>query len=114
MFYLIEVPRKFSLCVGVLGKFHSPSDRLNREWGTVRGPARLHVCPQSGRVPAAEGPELLTNMGFELTPFTTGGVSGYTLHRAGCAPFIHNPEAANLPHVDTVRNTLRSTSKVLA
>ena len=41
-------------------------------------------------------------------------MSSYTLHRAGCAPFIHNPEAANLPHVDTVRNTLRSNSLTAA
>ena len=83
------------------------------EWGIVGGrPGYMFALSPAAYPP--QRPELLANMGFELTPFTTGGVSGYTLHRAGCAPFIHNPEAANLPHVDTVRNTLRSNSLTAA
>ena len=58
----------------------------------------------------AQRPELLSNMGYALTPFTSGGVSGYTLHRVGHAPVLHSPkEMKDLPAVTMVRSTLNQT-----
>ena len=60
-------------------------------------------------------PELLTNMGYALTPFTSLGVSGYTLHRLGHLPVVHCSDDVRLqlPHVSRVRSSMFQ-SKVTA
>ena len=60
-------------------------------------------------------PEILSNLGFSLTPFTTCGVSGYTLHRTGHPPVLHSKDAVKgLPQtVKPVRASLSSTKATL-